>query len=207
MEKLIRSPIKVIKKSLFFLAKKVAIQFPFYRVIMETKATQTPVFFSHYIAQKVLRINAKAYWPMHFSSKVFGVRNIKIGVETCPGYMPSCYIQAESHIEIGDYTQIGPGVGIISTNHSVEDNRVNVDKGGIKIGRYCWLGMNSVILSGVELGDFTIVGAGAIVTKSFKEGYCVLAGNPAVIIKKLDPSICVEHKSEIEYIGFIRKKT
>lgn len=193
------------KKVLAILLNRFAILIPICRVILETKNTQTPVYLSHYFVQKILGINKNAYWPMHFSSKVFGVRNIVIGVETCPGYMPGCYIQAESKIVIGDYTQVGPGVGLISTNHKVEDNRVNVDKGGIEIGAYCWLGMNSVILSGVKLGDFTIVGAGAVVTKSFEEGYSIIAGNPATIIRKLDVEKCVRHKSAIEYIGFLKK--
>ena len=54
----------------------------------------------------------------------------------------------------------------------------------IKIGDYCWLGMNTLVMSGVELGPSTIVGGGSIVTKSFPEGYCVIAGNPAKVIRK-----------------------
>ena len=108
-------------------------------------------------------------------------------------------------IYIGDYTQIAPNVGIISANHELNDNRKHAASGAIKIGKYCWIGMNAVILPGVELGDYTIVGAGSVVTKSFPEGYCVVAGNPARLVKKLDKDQCVEHKSEYEYNGYIPK--
>lgn len=125
-----------------------------------------------------------------------------IGIETSPGYMPGCYIQGMGKLYIGDYTQIGPNVGIITGNHALGDNRHHTNS-EVHIGRYCWLGMGSVILPGVTLGDYTITAAGAIVTQSFPDGYCVLAGIPAKVIKKLDPAECVFHKSEFEYHGYI----
>lgn len=95
-------------------------------------------------------------------------------------------------------------VGIISANHSLtEIKKVNV--GTVKIGKYCWIGMNSVILPNVELGDFTIVGAGSVVTKSFPNGFCVIGGNPAKLIKILDRSLCIQGKNPFEYNGYIPK--
>lgn len=179
---------------------------PIFKKIQETHSTQTPITFSLWFYQKVLGNNRKVYWPVHRTSLVQGVKNIKIGIETSPGYMPGCYIDGMEKIEIGDYTQIGPNVGILSTNHDLHDNRKNVSKGPIIIGKYCWLGMGSRILPGVKLGDYTIVGANAVVTKSFEEGYCVIGGNPATVIKKLDPSACVIHKSNYEYIGYYKKE-
>jgi acetyltransferase-like isoleucine patch superfamily enzyme len=156
-----------------------------------------------WFVQKVIGINREAYWPVHFTSRVNGVKNILIGIETSPGYMPGCYIQGAGKICIGDYTQIAGNVGIISANHDMYDNRVSIRGETVKIGKYCWIGMNTVILPGVELGDFTVVGAGSTVTKSFSEGYCLIAGNPARLIRKLDPEKCVCHRSKNEYIGYI----
>lgn len=177
---------------------------PAFRFVEETKDTQTPITFGMWLKQKVWGINYGPYWPVHPSSTVIGWRNILAGVETSPGYMQGCYIQALGKIRIGDYTQIGPSVGIISANHAQHDLRHHQPQ-AINIGRYCWIGMGAVILPGVQLGDFTIVGAGAIVTKSFPQGYCVVAGNPAREIKKLDESACVRHKSKFEYHGYIPK--
>jgi acetyltransferase-like isoleucine patch superfamily enzyme len=81
-------------------------------------------------------------------------------------------------------------VGLISANHDLIDNTKHIKAEPIRIGKFCWIGMNAVILPSVILGDFTTVGAGAVVTKSFPEGYCVLAGNPATVIKYLDKETC-----------------
>ena len=118
--------------------------------------------------------------------------------------MPGCYIQGEGKIYIGDYTQIGPNVGIIAANHNLYDNRKHERNNAVYIGKYSWIGMNSIILPGVELGDFTIVGAGSVVTKSFKKGSCVIGGNPAKIIRELDKEKFVIHKSKFEYNGYIK---
>jgi len=182
-----------------------ATRMPHFRFIRETAATQVPITFSMWLAQKVRGINRECYWPVHFTSLVYSPKNVYVGVETSPGYMPGCYIQAEEKIYVGDYSQIGPSVGIISANHDVYDCRVHELGEPIRIGRYCWIGMHAVVLPGVELGDFTVVGAGSVVTKSFPEGYCVIAGNPARIIRRLEKAKCVEYKSQFEYNGYIKK--
>ncbi len=176
--------------------------FPYFRFFKETAKTQTPITFGIWYNQKVLGHNRYAYWPVHHSSVVAGSQNVYAGIETCPGYMPGCYISAMGKIYIGDYTQIAANVGIISSNHDLYDNRKHLIN-EVKIGQYCWIGMGAIILPGVELGDYTIVGAGSIVTKSFTEGFCVIAGNPAKLIKNLNREDCVFHKSEFEYNGYI----
>jgi len=155
--------------------------------------------------QKVLGFNKNAYWPMHFSSVVVGANNIYAGIDTSPGYSGNCYIQGGGKVYIGDYTQIGPGVGIISANHKINDSRQH-DRSIVKIGKYCWLGMNSIVLPGVELGDFTVVAAGAVVTKSFKDGYCVIGGNPAKLIKTIQKSECVRFENHYKYNGYIKSE-
>jgi acetyltransferase-like isoleucine patch superfamily enzyme len=192
---------KLLKVMIWYLIKII----PFTRPIYETRNTQTPVTFSLWFMQKIIGFNRKVYWPVHFSSIVTNYKNIYAGIETCPGYMPGCYIQGNEKIYLGDYTQISANVGIISANHDFYDNRKHKSTRIVKIGKYCWIGMNSVILPGVELGDFTIVAAGSIVTKSFPEGYCVIGGNPAKVLKTIPQSQCIEHKSKHEYYGYIPK--
>jgi len=190
-KKVIRYIIYFIKE--FFLLPK---------IIKETKTTQTPVTFKIWFMQRVLGFNRKAYWPVHFTSSIGNPENIYSGIDVSPGYSPGCYIQGHGKIFIGDYTQIASNVGIISSNHSTTDTREQLAS-SVKIGKYCWIGMNSVILPNVELGDFTTVGAGSIVTKSFPDGYSIIAGNPSKIIKKLDKFQCKEFKNKYEYNGYI----
>lgn len=187
-------PFRVLERLCLFL--------PYFSFIKNTRNTQTPITFRMWWDQKIKGHNRYCYWPVHKTSLVVNFRNVYAGIETCPGYMPGCYIQAIGKIYIGDYTQIASQVGIISANHDLYDNREHIVK-DVRIGKYCWLGMGAKIMPGVILGDYTIVGAGSIVTKSFPEGYCVIGGNPARIIKELERSKCVLHKSEMEYNGYI----
>ena len=179
---------------------------PLYKKIYQTSKTQTPITFKTWFYQKILGFNKRAYWQMHHSSIVSNPQNILVGVETSPGFMPGCYIQGRGGIEIGDYTQISCNVGIISENHSFYDCRIHINNDkfpSVKIGKYCWIGMNCTILPSVELGNFTIVGAGSVVTKSFPDGYCIIAGNPAREIRKLNKEECVEYQSLNKYNGYI----
>jgi hypothetical protein len=178
-------------------------KFSIFSFIDETKNTQTPITIQTWYNQKILGKNAGPYWPCHETSTIQGWKNIYCGIETCPGYSPGNYISAyHGKIYLGDYTQIGPNVGMIAANHDVYDNAKHVPS-EIRIGKYCWIGMGAVILPRVVLGDFTIVAAGAIVTKSFEEGYCVIGGNPAKKIKDLEKEKCIRNRSPHEYNGYI----
>jgi acetyltransferase-like isoleucine patch superfamily enzyme len=143
-----------------------------------------------FLFRKILRQNADIKWPVHFTSTFRSGHLLKAGKHTFPGDSPYNYFDASNGIEIGDYTNFGPNVTVVSSNHDLYDNDIIVPERPVKIGAFCWLGAQAVILPGVELGDFTIVGAGAVVTKSFEEGYCVIAGNPAKVIKYLDKEKC-----------------
>ncbi len=165
------------------------------KIIRKVFNLRTDVSISFYIIdlffRKLFRQNADVKWAIHHTSIVIHPEKIKRGINVYPGDSPGNYIQAKNGIEIGDHTNLGPNVGIISANHNVLNNKLHDVSKPIKIGKHCWVGMGVVILPEVELGDYTIVGANSVVTKSFTEGYCVIAGNPAVIIKQLDPSDCI----------------
>ena len=126
----------------------------------------------------------KMYWPKEKTCLVTHPRKIYVGVNSKIG-RPGAYISGGGGIYIGDYVRFGPNVGILSSNHDIYERDKNIGK-PIKIGDYCWIGMNALIMAGVELGPSTIVGGGAVVTHSFPEGYCIIAGNPAKVIRYLD---------------------
>lgn len=145
-----------------------------------------------FLFRKILRQNSDVTWAIHHTSTIHAAQNIIRGKEVYPGDSPGVYINASNGVSIGDYTNIGPYVGIISANHNSIDNNILDSATPIKIGRHCWIGKGATLLPGIELGDFTIVGAGAVVTKSFTEGYCIIAGNPAKKIKELNPKECID---------------
>ena len=189
-------------KALRHLAGRVLDHMPLVRHVRRTRGRSGAITVKQFFIQKVLGVNRSAYWPVHFTSTATAVHKIRVGVGTAPGVMPGCYIQGGNGIEIGDYTRVARGVGIISANHSVYDYLRHEQCGPIRIGNYCWIGMNSIILPGVRLGNHTVVGAGAVVTKSFPEGYCVLGGVPAQVLKHVEKEKIVDHRDEHEYIGF-----
>lgn len=147
-------------------------------------------YITDFIYRKLFRQNSGVKYPVHFTATIHNADKLKVGKETFPGDSPNVYINAQNGVNIGDYTNLGPSVGIISANHDFVNNSMPSDASPIEIGRFCWMGMNAIILPGVRLGDFTIVGAGAVVTKSFPDGYCVIAGNPAKEIKQLNKAEC-----------------
>lgn len=59
-----------------------------------------------------------------------------------------------------------------------------------KVGDFCIIGMNSVVLDGAEIGSGSIVGAGAVVKEDMKvpEGSLVV-GVPAKIVRQGDHSL------------------
>ena len=135
-----------------------------------------------------LRVNADCPWSVHFTSKVGAPQNIKIEEGEFSSYVynsfllsGNCYIQGGNGIEFGEGTLFAPGVKIISANHSLKDYSKWEKDTPIKIGKFCWIGANAVILPGVILGDYTVVGAGSVVTRSFPS-YVIVGGSPAKII-------------------------
>jgi acetyltransferase-like isoleucine patch superfamily enzyme len=180
---------------------------PFLRPIYYTRGNESPATFNMWFIQKVLGFNRHCYWPVHHTSTVRFPRNVFVGIDAAPGISPGCHIQAVGKVYIDDYTQIAPNVGIISSNHFMLDIRQHV-KDVVRIGKYCRVGMGSIIHPGVVLGDFTTVAAGAVVTKSFPAGYCVISGNPAKITVDYSKNEGIKEKfvrytNQHEYNGYI----
>ena len=114
----------VLKKMYLFFLKC------FFRTIYETRETACRITFKRFFFQKILGFNRKAYWPMHYTSKVSGVQNIFVGIGSAPGLSFGCYIQGGARIIIGDYVLIAPNVGIIGANHELYDHRKHSSGGG-----------------------------------------------------------------------------
>lgn len=138
-------------------------------------------------ARNILRLAKPLPWPAVFSCYVSNPKNIFFHPDDLNNFQsPGTYFQNFSGcIYIGRGSYIAPNVGIITTNHNVDNLDTHDNGKDVVIGNRCWIGMNAVILPGVVLGDRTIVAAGAVVSKSFPEGHVVIGGVPAKVLRNL----------------------
>ena len=92
-------------------------------------------------------------------------------------------------VTIGDDTQIGPNVQLLTPTHPVaagpRRDKWEAAK-PITIGENVWLGGGVIVLPGVTIGDNTVVGAGAVVVRDLPADV-VAVGNPARIVKSVEP--------------------
>ncbi|MDZ4111505.1 MAG: sugar O-acetyltransferase [Brevundimonas sp.] len=105
--------------------------------------------------------------------------NIRLGRNVFLNF--NCVILDVCEVDIGDGTQIGPGVQILTADHPREaaERAAGIEFGRpIVIGFNVWIGGGALILPGVTIGDDAIVGAGAVVTRDIPAG-ATAVGNPA----------------------------
>ena len=90
-------------------------------------------------------------------------------------------------IIIGDDTQIGPNVQLLTATHPVdaELRRAKWESGApIVIGANVWLGGGAIVLPGVTVGEDSVIGAGAVVTRDIP-ARVVAVGNPARVVRSV----------------------
>jgi acetyltransferase-like isoleucine patch superfamily enzyme len=92
-------------------------------------------------------------------------------------------------ISIGENSMIAPNVIIVDSDFHVpwppemRRNFCDTDSDcNVRIGKNCWIGMNSVILKGVRIGDNSIIGAGSVVNRDIPAD-SLAAGVPAKVMK------------------------
>lgn len=105
--------------------------------------------------------------------------NIHLGRDVFFNY--GCVLLDVCDIRIGDMTQVGPMVQILTADHPRDHTTrdAGLEFGQpIEIGRNVWIGGGALILPGVRVGDDAVIGAGAVVTRDVAAGATV-AGNPA----------------------------
>lgn len=110
--------------------------------------------------------------------------NIHLGRNVFFNY--GCVLLDVCPIHIGDDTQIGPMVQILTADHPRDagERAKGVEFGKpIRIGRNVWIGGGALILPGVTVGDDAVIGAGSVVTRDVAAGQRV-AGNPARLLAR-----------------------
>lgn len=95
-------------------------------------------------------------------------------------------ITGGAELFIDDFVAISQGCRILTGtddfvdwgfgNSTVDEQYRNVKREPIKIGKFCIIGANSVVLPGVTIGEGAMVGAGSVVTKDL-EPWGVYIGN------------------------------
>jgi maltose O-acetyltransferase len=109
--------------------------------------------------------------------------NIRLGAGVFLNF--NCVILDVVAVIIGDKTQIGPGVQILTADHprdhATRDAGLEFGR-PIRIGRNVWIGGGAIILPGVTIGDDAVIGAGSVVTRDVPAGATAF-GNPARVKK------------------------
>lgn len=111
-------------------------------------------------------------------------RNIRLGERVFFNF--NCIVLDVCPVEIGDFTQFGPAVQILTAMHPMNAaERRSLEFGRpIKIGADVWMGGGAIICPGVRIGARTVIGAGSVVTRDIPEGV-LAAGNPCRVIREI----------------------
>lgn len=111
--------------------------------------------------------------------------NVTIGTGVFINY--GCQLADVAKITIGDHTQIGPNVQLLTPFHPLEPQR-RMDKWEtarpVTIGDNVWLGGGVIVCAGVTIGSDTAVGAGSVVTRDLPVGVLAV-GSPARVVRRL----------------------
>ena len=105
--------------------------------------------------------------------------NIRLGPDVFLNF--GCVILDVVKVTIGDKTQIGPNVKILTADHprGAAEREAGLEFGRpIRIGRNVWIGGGAILLPGITVGDDAVIGAGSVVTRDVPAGATVV-GNPA----------------------------
>jgi len=94
-------------------------------------------------------------------------------------------VQMGSGSGIAQYTSL---MGVTHIYQDVEDSFRNKDviRRPIVIGENVWLGACCMVVAGVKIGRNCVIGANSVVTEDIPD-YCVAVGAPARVVKRYDP--------------------
>jgi acetyltransferase-like isoleucine patch superfamily enzyme len=88
------------------------------------------------------------------------------------------HVDCTDRIEIGEFTTIA-GYNSQFLSHSIDLLENRQDCHPIRIGNYCFVGTNVVVLGGSNLPDHSVLAAKAVLQKDFSEEWFIYGGVPA----------------------------
>jgi maltose O-acetyltransferase len=111
--------------------------------------------------------------------------NIELGERVFFNF--NCIVLDVCKVTIGDYSQFGSGVQILTPLHplSAELRRKQEYGAPVMIGSDVWVGSGAIILPGVTIGSRTVIGAGSVVSRSLPENVLAV-GNPCKVVRPVD---------------------
>jgi hypothetical protein len=93
-------------------------------------------------------------------------------------------IDCTNSVVIGRFTTFAGFQSQILT-HSIDLERNRQASAPVRIGEYCFVGTNSVLLPGSVLPDYSVLGAKSLLNRAFTDRYYLYGGVPAAAIKPL----------------------
>jgi maltose O-acetyltransferase len=111
--------------------------------------------------------------------------NIELGERVFFNF--NCIVLDVCNVTIGDYSQFGSGVQILTPLHPLNGDLRRREEYGtpVTIGSDVWVGSGAIILPGVTIGSRTVVGAGSVVARSLPENVLAV-GNPCRIVRQIE---------------------
>jgi acetyltransferase-like isoleucine patch superfamily enzyme len=95
-------------------------------------------------------------------------------------------IDCTNSVVIGKFTTVAGFQSQILT-HSIDIEKNRQASAPVRLGEYCFVGTNCVLLGGSALPDFCVLGAKSLLNKTFTESHQLYGGVPARAIEKLSP--------------------
>jgi hypothetical protein len=107
-------------------------------------------------------------------------------------------IDCTNSVTIGKFTTVAGFQSQIIT-HWIDIDQSRQTSAPVRVGDYCFVGTNSVLLGGSALPDFCVLGAKSLLNKAFTETYQLYGGVPTQPIQKLSPDCKYFQRTE----GFV----
>jgi acetyltransferase-like isoleucine patch superfamily enzyme len=95
------------------------------------------------------------------------------------------YIDCSNRVDIGEFATLGGARSQILT-HAIDFRRNRQVSAPVRIGRYCFVGTQCVVLKGAELPECSVLAAGSTLVRAHQEPFTLYSGVPAQPVKPID---------------------